>query len=100
MLTGYYIMRRGLNLQEEFGPTEREGVSLIPDGIAVINEIRYRWLGRGNEGSGNWSIDVNGEEAICEIYPKGSSKPLIVKSSLKDLSNHLYSTAEEAAKEL
>jgi hypothetical protein len=99
MLTGYYVMRRSLNLKEEFGPTEKEGVSLIPNGIAFINEIRYSWLGRGNEGDGSWSINVNGEEAICEIYPKGSTRTVIVKSSLKDLSNHLYSTTEEAAKE-
>ena len=100
MLTGYYVARRDMDLQEEFGPTKKAGVSLIPGGIAYINEVRYSWLGRGNEGVGNWSVSPSGEEAICEIYPKGSSHPIIVKSTLKDLSNHLYSTPEEAAKEL
>lgn len=100
MLTGYYVVRRALDLEEEFGPTKKVGVSLIPHRISLINEVRYSWLGRGNEGAGNWSTNPNGEEAVCEIFPYGFKHPIIVKSSLKDLSNHLYSTPEDAAKEL
>ena len=99
MLLGYYVKRQSLDLREEFGPTCSSGVSFIPD-IACVNEIRYGWLGRGNEGEGAWRIDKNGDAYVCEIYPKGHNEPILVRSSLAELDKHLYASPEEAAKEL
>jgi len=94
----YYVARRAMALDNEFGPTEKAGVSSI-GAIARVDEVKYSWLGRGNEGDGRWSPGATGDETVCEVYCKGCSSPVIIKSSLADLPNHLYLTIEGAINE-
>ena len=98
MPTGYYVARRAMKLDDEFGPTEKAGVSLVC-GISRIDEVKYSWLGIGNEGKGRWSPGTTGEVTVCEIYCKGVASPVIVLSTLENLNEHLYLSAAEAANE-
>lgn len=100
-MTGYYVVRRSMDLQEEFGPTEIEGISFI-SGISRIDEVGYSWVGIGNEGKGSWSkSDIKtADEYICEIYAQGQNSPVIIKGRLKDVNSNLYTSYDEAERNM
>ena len=73
-MTGYYVVRRSMDLQEEFGPTKIEGISFI-SGISRIDEVGYSWMGIGNEGKGSWI-----QKLLTSIYVKYTLKGRIRQS--------------------
>jgi len=94
----YYVVRRVLDQTEELAPFKGVDIVMIsePD---LVEEVKFNWVGQGNEGQGLWNQCEYGDAIACKLHVRGK-EPILVTCTLKELSGHLHETYEDALYEL